>query len=145
MRDPVLVDTNVFGAELGRQRRPSPLVGLYRQHLVGRKLVIAEQTVGELEYGAELTVWGEARRLKLAEKVRAAEISWPDAETARCYAQLKAACWREGHPLAQRAHDGDAWIAASAMRRGLPLVSQDGVFGGRHEYQLITELPVATT
>ena len=74
MRDPVLVDTNVFGAELGRRRR-SPLVDLYRPHLLGRVLVIAGQTVAEMEFGAELAGWGAARRTRLAAVIGTAEIS----------------------------------------------------------------------
>ena len=53
MRDPVVVDTNVFGAELGRRRR-SPLVDLYRPHLIGRVLVIAGQTVAEMDSAPNL-------------------------------------------------------------------------------------------
>ncbi len=143
MRDPVLVDTNVFGAELGRRRR-STLIVLYRPHLLGRVLVIAGQTVAEMEFGAELAGWGAARRTRPAAVIGTAEISWPDPETARCFARLKAACWRDGHPLAQAAHTADAWIAATAIRRGMALVSHDAVFQRRTEFELITELPPAS-
>jgi predicted nucleic acid-binding protein len=30
--------------------------------------------------------------------------------------------------LAQKVHDADRWIAATAVRLGLPLVSNDGIF-----------------
>ncbi len=33
-----------------------------------------------------------------------------------------------GHPLAQSPRDADRWIAATAIRLGLPLVSHDAVF-----------------
>ena len=33
-----------------------------------------------------------------------------------------------GHALAQRPHDADCWIAATAVRLGVPLVSHDSVF-----------------
>lgn len=46
----------------------------------------------------------------------------------RTYVELRVACHRAGHALAQREHDADRWIAATAIRLGLPLVSNDGVF-----------------
>lgn len=45
------------------------------------------------------------------------------------YAQLKVDCHRAGHPLAQKIHDGDRWIAATAIRLDLPLVANDRIFG----------------
>ena len=85
--------------------------------------------------------WCAARRTRLAAVIGTAEISWPDPETAQCFAMLQAACWRDGHPLAQAAHTADAWIAATAIRRNMPLVSHDAVFQRRTEFELITELP----
>jgi len=35
-----------------------------------------------------------------------------------------------GHALAQRDHDPDLWVAPSAVRLGVPLVSNDGIFQG---------------
>ena len=37
------------------------------------------------------------------------------------------ACTRIGHALSQRDHDADRWIAATALRLGIPLVSNDRV------------------
>ena len=45
-------------------------------------------------------------------------------------AQLRAACQAEGHALAQREHNADRWIAATAIRLGIPLVSNDQIFQG---------------
>ncbi len=33
-----------------------------------------------------------------------------------------------GHALSQREHNADRWIAATALRLGIPLVSNDGIF-----------------
>jgi predicted nucleic acid-binding protein len=44
------------------------------------------------------------------------------------YARLRVDCQRIGHPLAQRSHDADRWVAAPAVRPGIPLVSNDGIF-----------------
>jgi predicted nucleic acid-binding protein len=43
-------------------------------------------------------------------------------------AQLRADCVRIGHALAQREHNADRWIAATAIRLGIPLVSNDTIF-----------------
>jgi predicted nucleic acid-binding protein len=45
-------------------------------------------------------------------------------------------CQRIGHALSQRAHDADRWIAATAVRLGIPLVSNDGIFRGVPGLQL---------
>jgi predicted nucleic acid-binding protein len=42
-----------------------------------------------------------------------------------------------GHALSQREHDADRWIAATAIRLGIPLVSNDGVFA--HAPGLVVE------
>jgi predicted nucleic acid-binding protein len=52
----------------------------------------------------------------------------PDDQMITVCAELRAVCQRTGHTLGDRIHDGDRWIPAAAMRLGLPLVSDDGVF-----------------
>ncbi len=46
----------------------------------------------------------------------------------RTYVELRVACERIGHALGQRDHDADRWIAATALRLGIPLVSTDHIF-----------------
>ena len=43
-------------------------------------------------------------------------------------AQLRVSCERAGHALGQKIHEADRWIAASAIRLGVELVSDDSVF-----------------
>ncbi|MGZ5359953.1 MAG: PIN domain-containing protein, partial [Solirubrobacterales bacterium] len=45
-------------------------------------------------------------------------------------AQLRADCEAAGHALGQRAHNADRWIAATAIRVSVPLVSNDAIFRG---------------
>ena len=42
--------------------------------------------------------------------------------------RLRFDCERIGHALGQRDHDADRWIAATALRLGVPLVSNDQIF-----------------
>lgn len=37
-------------------------------------------------------------------------------------------CWRIGHALAQKEHDADRWVAATAIRLGIPPVANDGIY-----------------
>jgi len=43
-------------------------------------------------------------------------------------AELRARCEQAGHALGQKAHEADRWIAATAIRLGVELVSDDAVF-----------------
>lgn len=63
-----------------------------------------------------------------------------DDRTATIYAELKTACFRQGHALGQKVHDGDRWIAATAMRWSIPLVTHDGIFNDAPGLDVITEL-----
>lgn len=126
-RGPVVVDTNVYGAELVPN---SKLATLYEPILVGRPVLISFQTAAELRYGALLRGWGPARLLKLEARINAAEIVHSGPELIDGYARLRVACTRAGHALAQRNHDADRWIAATAVRLGVPLVSDDRIFEG---------------
>ncbi|MGH9245367.1 MAG: PIN domain-containing protein [Acidimicrobiales bacterium] len=67
---------------------------------------------------------------KLDAKIAAVEVVHSGDELVAIYAQLRAECARVGHALSQREHDADRWIAATALRLGIPLVSNDRVFEG---------------
>jgi predicted nucleic acid-binding protein len=45
-------------------------------------------------------------------------------------AELRATGEHAGHALGQKVHEADRWIAATAMRLGVQLVSDDSVFLG---------------
>jgi predicted nucleic acid-binding protein len=101
---------------------------MYQPFLVGRPAFVSFQTAAELRYGALLRGWGRARMLKLAARIAAAEIVHSGPDLIATYAQLRVDCQRAGHALAQRDHDADRWIAATAVRLGIPLVSHDRIF-----------------
>ena len=124
-RGAVVIDTDVYGADLVPG---SALTGLYELLIVGRPALISFQTAAELRYGAMLRGWGDARMLKLEARIAAAEVVHTGPDLIEVYARLRVACQREGHGLSQREHDADRWIAATAIRLGLPLVSNDTIF-----------------
>lgn len=53
---------------------------------------------------------------------------YPGRELVVVHAQLRSDCERIGHALSQRDHAADRWIAATALRLGIPLVSNDRIF-----------------
>lgn len=63
-----------------------------------------------------------------------------DDDTIEHVAQLRNECRRIGHALHQRFHNADLWIAAAAIRWGMPLVAHDGVFIDCPGLELRTEL-----
>lgn len=124
-RGPVVIDTEVLAASLipgsDLSARDEPLI-------VGRPVFISIQTAAELRYGARLRDWGSARMRRLEAHLASAEIVHSGPDLIEIYAQLRVDCQRGGAALAQREHDADRWIAATAVRLGLPLVSNDGIF-----------------
>jgi len=124
-RGPVVIDTDVYGADLVPG---SALAARYERLIVGRPAFISFQKAAELRYGAILRGWGRARMLKLDTRINTAEIVHTGPDLFAAYAHLRVDCQRAGHALAQREHDTDRWIAATAVRLGIPLVSNDRVF-----------------
>lgn len=124
-RGPVVIDTDVFSADLVSG---SPLITRYEPLVVGRPAFISFQTVAELRFGAMLRNWGPGRMLKMEARIGTAEIVQSGPELIEAYARLRVDCHRAGHALAQARHDADRWIAATATRLGIPLVSNDGIF-----------------
>lgn len=138
---PVVVDTGVFGS--GLVPSSGDLARRYQHHLVGRRVDPAYQTVAELRYGSLRRKWGAQRLEAMEDRLRRATVAPVDERTALIYAQLKLACVDDGHGLGQKDHDGDRWIAATAVRYGIPLVSHDRIFEGAPGVDLITELASA--
>lgn len=56
------------------------------------------------------------------------------------HAELRARCSREGHPLHERIHMGDAWVAASALGHDFPLLAGDHIYHGCPSLRLL-EVP----
>lgn len=126
-RSPIVIDTAVYGATLVPN---SALSIAYGPMISDRPSFISFQTVAELRYGAVLRGWGPARMRSLEARINQAVTVHSGPELVETYAQLRATCVRAGQALGQRHHDADRWIAATALRLGVPLVSNDGIFDG---------------
>lgn len=98
--------------------------------LQGRPLVLAPQTVGELRAGALMRKWGPKRTAALEAAIARAAVVPVDDDVTRQWATLTATCRASGHALGQKLHDSDRWIAATALRLGLPLATNDAIYRG---------------
>jgi predicted nucleic acid-binding protein len=122
--DSVLLDTNVFTSRL---REKSPLAHLYAKHVFGQRLLVTPQTLAEARYGALKANWGQVRLGRLAQLTARTRRLPVDPETIEAVAQLRNQCRLIGHGLHQRGHSADLWIAAAAIRWGVPLLAHDAV------------------
>ena len=134
-RGPIVIDTDVFSADLVPGSR---LAEYYAPVVTGRLAFISFQTAAELRYGAIRRGWGQPRMRRMAAKIERVEVVHSGPELVAVYAQLRADCEAAGHALAQKAHTADRWIAATAIRLEIPLVSNDGIFRGVPGLQLET-------
>lgn len=134
-----LIDTDVFSLLYVRGSRADPRVDAWRRLLLGRSVVISLQTQAELFAGAAEAGWKDKRLRALLAAVNSAAVVEPDEGTAVLWARLRAECMRAGHGLGQKVHDGDRWVAATAMAVGIPLLAGDGIYRGAPGVQLLDE------
>lgn len=137
-RPAAVVDTNVFGAEL--TRRGAAVAGAYRGHVEGRGLFISFVTMAELRFGARHAGWGAQRLQRLDARLGRAEVVWSSEGLVGAYASLREDCTLSGHPLGQKHHEADRWIAATALWLDIPLVAHDAVFRDAPGITVVTEL-----
>jgi len=122
----IVVDTGVFSAALSRRRRArfEPQVRM----IAGNQVFLAAVTVSELRYGALVAGWGQARRDRLEQAIEATTVVPVSDRLLTRAAELRHACRTAGHPLADRSHANDLWIATSAIHIGAPVLTADQVF-----------------
>jgi tRNA(fMet)-specific endonuclease VapC len=123
----VVIDTMVVSSLVNVARQPGPATR-YRSLIGGRPIVVSFATVTEMRYGAIKAGWGELRRRGLERDLARLVTVQPDDRLMLICAELRAICERAGHGLGQKIHEADRWIAATAIRLGVELVSDDAVF-----------------
>jgi predicted nucleic acid-binding protein len=134
-RPGVVVDTMVISGLF--DDRANHLADQYRVLIGDTPVLLAFHTVMELRFGAMRAAWGELRYRRLERRIAELNVVQPDDEMITVCAALRADCQRIGHPLGDKIHDGDRWIAATAIRLRVPLVSHDRVFNDVPNLQLI--------
>jgi predicted nucleic acid-binding protein len=132
--DELLLDTDVFSFLLLRQEDTRSR--LYRPHVRNRIIVISFTTIGELYYWTERRKWGTEKLSRLENAIQAAIIVRYDFEVCRTYARLKSAL-RNPSGSQKIIGDNDLWIAACAVRHGIPLVTHN-----RRDFEAIPGLSI---
>ena len=87
----------------------------------GQVLALSFQSVGELWAWAEDNNWGTKLRADLEAFLRRFLVIPFDFELAKTWARVSAQAKRQG----KRLEAGDAWIVATAVHRGIPLLTHD--------------------
>jgi tRNA(fMet)-specific endonuclease VapC len=113
----VLLDTDVFSFVFKRDTRAA----LYATHLTGAQTCLSFQSVAELRLWAIVRQWGQKRRLSLDSSLARCVVLPYDDAMSRRWAEVTAHRQGVGRPI----DCGDAWIAATALRHGLPLLSHN--------------------
>lgn len=133
---PIVVDTNVVSFSLKNDTRSA----LYRPHLLGRLPILSFMTVAELHGWAEERRWGAQRKMDLERFLRAYAIHYPDLDLCKLWATVTVAARRASRPIGA----ADAWIAATALLYGVPLVTHDPRdFAGVTGLKVLTEVSVS--
>ncbi len=93
----------------------------YEKHVKGKKLALSFITVGELLTWPRLKGWGEAKTKELESRITRAGVIPYDELLCQTYADLRAQLLKVGRPVP----DNDLWIAATAVRHSIPLISHN--------------------
>src|SRR5262245_64114017 len=112
-----LLDTNVVSYLFKGDTRATA----YAPLLQGQRLAISFMTVAELFEWAATRKWGRTRLTRLEQTLATYVIIPVDVELCRHWGTLRAQQQAAGHTIAPQ----DAWIAATALRHRLPLVTHN--------------------
>ncbi len=115
----MLLDTNIVSYFFRNDSRAQ----LYERQLMGRSRYISFATQAELFQWLFLRPFSEQNRERLLAHIRAHVVLPYDHELAWTWAEMTAYCKKKGIGLSDA--DADAWIAATALRHGLPLVTHN--------------------
>jgi predicted nucleic acid-binding protein len=117
----VLLDTSVASL-LHPKKRNSTARAFYEPYLTGHILALSFQTAAELYLWSEQNRWGKENRDALTELLSQFLIIPYDAHLGQVWAKVMA----ETRQIGRRLETADAWIAATAIRHALMLLTQDG-------------------
>ena len=110
----VVVDTSVVSYILKKHS----LASAYWQILKDRSLAISFMTVAELYRWPLQRHWNDRRTLQLQQHIRGYTLLRHTISMSREWAKIKC---RRGRPIS----DADAWIAATALLYGIPVVTHN--------------------
>jgi predicted nucleic acid-binding protein len=113
----VVVDTDVLSFFIKGDSRARA----YRLWLANQRWFISFMTVAELDWWAARQRWGATRRKQVADYLESVVVYFADRDLCRNWAEATRRAERTGHPITC----ADAWIAATALTLGIPLVTHN--------------------
>lgn len=127
----VVVDTDMVSFVFKRDTRAR----LFRRHLLGQSLILSFMTLAELHYWALRRNWGQPTRERLDRHLRAFDVYYADAPLCQLWAEVTRRAERQGQAIDK----ADAWIAATALALGVPLVTHNPTdYAGVHGLSVLT-------
>ncbi len=127
----ILLDTDVVSFLLKGDSRATA----YMPMIQGNRLALSFMTVAELFQWTAIRKWGTQRVMRLEQTLSMYLIVPVDIELCRIWGSLRAERQAAGHTIAPQ----DAWIAATALRHNLSLITHNA-----SDYQGIAHLDVRT-
>jgi|SRR6185437_2045271 len=127
----VLLDTDVFSFFFKSDSRATA----YAPLLQGQHLALSFMTVAELYQWTQVRKWGAKRVSALEQALTAYAILPSDDAMCRLWAQVRSERQSSGRPISHQ----DAWVAATALRFNLPLVTHNA-----NDFTGITGLDIRT-
>ena len=117
MNSPVVIDTDVVSYLF----KSHPVAFQYLDELRDRTPVVSFMTVAELDRWVLAAHWGESRRRQLEEYLAPFVIVPYDRALCAKWAEVTVAAQASG----RRIDCADAWIAATALYAGVPLITHN--------------------
>lgn len=94
---------------------------LYDKHTRGKKWALSFVTVGELLTWSKYRGWGPTKVAEMERRIALTGVIPYDMALCQTYAELNAKLLKAGRPM----RDNDLWIAATAIRHSIPLISHN--------------------
>ena len=133
MNDYCVVDTDVVSYMF----KDNAEAQHYRIHLVDKVPVISFMTLAELRYWALKSGWGLPRTAKMEAHLQKFTIYSSNNELCQIYAQVIHSKYTKGRVISVP----DAWIAATAIQMGVPLITNNRKdFEGINDLTIISKL-----
>lgn len=113
----VVADTNILSFIFKEDTRAE----LYRPHINDNLVIVSFMTIAELDRWALHHNWGKARRRSMELFLQDFLFSFCDRSLCVKWAEATDSARRNGRPI----DTADAWIAATALLHGIPLVTHN--------------------
>lgn len=134
----VVVDTSI-ASMIQKGSDGNAMDPFYKAELEGKTVVISFQTVDEMLFGALRDGWGPRRHDALVSFLRRFVVVPGNYEVAEVSARVR----HQAEAIGRRLGTADAWIVATAVAFGVPLVTndRDQVIDGIAGYSYRTKPP----